>query len=154
MYEDVPCAVLFAFNIKYIMKRQLLFVGIIMALASCNRETFDDRVCRQTNEYSRTSCPKSMDKYTVLDSMVYHPDGRIMTYHYSVSDKMDVDSIYTPTMTSLFDASLLNNIRHNPGLKELKEHKITFSYIYASRTNGTVYMTFTYAPDRYVSVSK
>lgn len=95
-----------------------------------------------------------MDKYTVLDSMVYHPEGRIMSYYYSVSDKMDADSIYTASMKDLFDASLLNNIRHNPGLNELKEHAVTFSYIYSSKTCGTVYMSFIYGPDMYEPVAR
>lgn len=129
-------------------KTFLMACGIILA-ASCVRENLDEKIYRQTREYTRTSCPKQMDQYTVLDSMVYIPGSRTMVYHYAVSDKMDVDSVYTSEMINLFDANLLNNIRQNPGLNELKEHAVTFQYIYASQANGSAYMTFTYAPEDY-----
>lgn len=90
-----------------------------------------------------------MDKYTVLDSMAYHSTDRMMVYHYSVSDKMDVDSVYTSSMIDLFDTNLLNNIRQNPGLNELKQHAVTFRYVYSSKTRGIKYMSFTYAPEDY-----
>lgn len=136
------------------MKQLFLLACTVILLLACKRETMDDRICKQTREHTEKSCPKRMDAYTVLDSMVYHPTERMMTYHYSVSDKMDVDSIYTTGMKDLFDASLLNNIRHNAGLNELKQHAVTFSYIYSSQTRGRVYMTFTYTPDDYASQTK
>lgn len=126
----------------------------IVLLTACKRETMDDRICRQTREYTRTSCPKRMDEYTVLDSMAYSADGRTMSYYYSVSGKMDVDTLYTSAMKGLFDTSLLNNIRHNPGLNELKEHDVTFRYTYYSRTNGDVYMSFRYTPDQYMPMAR
>lgn len=131
------------------MKKLIFFACAIMLFAACKRESLDNKIFRQTQEFTKTSCPKRMDKYTVLDSMVYHPIDRMMVYHYSVSDNMDVDSVYTSSMIDLFDTNLLNNICQNPGLNELKQHAVTFRYVYSSKTNGVKYMSFTYAPEDY-----
>ncbi len=131
------------------MRKLILSACAIMLVAACKRESLDDKIFRQTQEFTKNSCPKQMDKYTILDSMVYHPTGRVMVYHYSVSDKMDVDSVYTSSMIDLFDTNLLNNICQNPGLNELKQHAVTFRYIYSSKTRDVEYMSFTYAPEDY-----
>ncbi len=129
---------------------KLLFLACSIALlTACNRLSLDDKIYQQTRDYTKASCPKRMDQYTVLDSMVYVSANRTMVYHYSVSDKMDVDSVYTAQMIDLFDTNLLNNLRQNPGLNELKEHAVTFHYMYTSQTNGKKYMSFTYTPDQY-----
>ncbi len=131
------------------MNRFLILICSAALLTACNRLSLDDKIYQQTRDYTKTSCPKRMDQYTVLDSMVYVSASRTMVYHYSVSDKMDVDSVYTTQMIDLFDTNLLNNVRQNPGLNELKEHAVTFHYIYSSQTNGKEYMSFTYTPDKY-----
>ncbi len=132
------------------MGKPSVFLAIVLVLLSaCIRESKDERISRQTREYSQKSCPKRMDQYTVLDSMKYIPTGRTMVFFYSVSDRMDVDSVYSTELLDVFDVNLLNNIRQNPGLVELKEHAVTFRYIYSSQTTGKEYMVFNYTPEKY-----
>lgn len=131
------------------MKNIVLLLLIISMSVSCNREGMDERIRRQAQEFTESSCPKPMDKYTMLDSLVYDIEGRIMKYHYSMSGKMDTSSVYNSEMLALFHANLLDNIRQNTGLVELKEHGVTFSYSYTSSTNSTEYMSFTFAPQDY-----
>ena len=85
----------------------------------------------------------------MLDSMVYDTEGRIMKYHYSMSGLMDSTSFYTSDMKALFYANLLDNIRQNTGLIELKEHGVTFQYHYLSSTGSEQYMEFTFGPEDY-----
>lgn len=132
------------------MKKILFHLLLATAfLASCNRESKDERFCRQAREFTKTSCPKPMDQYTVLDSLVYSIESKTMMYHYSVSGLMDTVSVYNSEMLSLFHSNLLENIRHNIGLIELKQHAVTFHYRYVSSTGKTEYMSFTFTPKDY-----
>ena len=93
---------------------------LLLALVSCSHESKSDRICLQARNFTKNSCPKQMDEYTVLDSLVYDTEGRMMSYYYSVSRKLDVDSIYNSKLLSVFHANLLDNIRQNIRLHELK----------------------------------
>lgn len=90
-----------------------------------------------------------MDEFTVLDSLVYEPETRVMSYYYSVSGRLDTDSVYNSKLISLFHINLLDNIRQNVGLLELKEHATTFRYIYYSSVNTKEYMSFIFTPEDY-----
>ena len=131
------------------MKNLVLSFLAISMLVSCNRESKDEKISRQAREFTEASCPKPMDEYTMLDSLVYDTEGRIMKYHYSMSGKMDTSSVYNSEMLALFHANLLNNIKQNMGLVELKKHGVTFSYSYTSSTNSTKYMNFVFTPKDY-----
>ncbi len=136
------------------MKKAILLACATVMLVACIRMSLDDKIYQHTREFTKSACPKRMDKYTMLDSMVYSRQGRVMSYYYTVSDAMDTDSIYTSKIRDIFDASLINNIRQNASLTELKEHKVTFTYIYTSKATGKKYMTFTYKPEQYQTASK
>ena len=131
------------------MMKQILSILALFLVMACNHESKDERISRQAREFTKTSCPKPMDEYTVLDSLVYVPDGKVMTYYYSVSDRMDTDSVYDSKMLDVFHTSLLSNIRQNTGLLELKEHSVTFKYVYSSSTNDKIYMSYIFAPCDY-----
>lgn len=90
-----------------------------------------------------------MDEYTIFDSLVYTQEGKVMSYFYSVSDRMDSDSVYTSAMLDVFHTDLLNNVRQNIGLHELREHGVTFRYVYSSKTTHKQYMSFEYTPEDY-----
>jgi hypothetical protein len=90
-----------------------------------------------------------MDTYTVLDSIVYAMEDKTMSYYYSVSDKLDNDSIYTDVFLNVFHTDLLNNLRDNIGLVELKQNYARFKYIYYSSTSKKEYMSFCFEPEMY-----
>jgi hypothetical protein len=131
------------------MKKSMLSILLISLLVGCRHETRDEKYQRQAREFTESSCPKPMDKYTVLDSLVYDIEGRVMRYHYSVSGVMDTASAYNSEMRALFHTNLLDNIRQNTGYIELKEHEVTFQYCYHSSTDTIVYMNFIFAPHDY-----
>ena len=134
------------------MNRTLLFACLAATVLACRHETLDEKICRQTRDFTQQSCPRPMDPYTVLDSMVYVPGTRTMSYHYSMSGKMDTSSVYNEAMKDMFYTDLLDNIRQNPGLNELKEHGVTFRYVYSSgKDASTEYMSFTYPPADYTT---
>lgn len=131
------------------MKKLFYSFIALVALCSCGYESADERICRQAQEFTKASCPKPMDEYTVLDSLVYTPKDKVMSYYYTVSDLMDTDSVYTSAMLDIFNTDLLNNVRQNIGLHELREHCVTFRYVYSSKTTHKQYMTFEYASKDY-----
>lgn len=90
-----------------------------------------------------------MDEYTQLDSLVYVQKGRVMTYYYSVSGRLDTDSVYNSDLIDAFHTSLLANIKQNTGLIELKDHSVTFRYNYSSSTKDKEYMSFIFSPGDY-----
>ena len=139
---------LYVYNLCY-MKNIIRSILIMSLLVSCNHETMDEKIKRQAQEFTESSCPKPMDKYTMLDSLVYTPDVRMMCYHYSVSRLMDTTSVYTSEMLDIFHGNLLDNIRSNTGLIDLKRHGITFRYRYTSSTDTTEYMNFIFTPEDY-----
>ena len=124
-------------------------LAISLLLVACLQETTEERLCRQAREFTKASCPKPMDTYTMLDSLVYDRHQRTMRYHYSVSGRMDADSIYNGEMLNVFHTDLLSNICHNTGLTELKEHGVRFNYLYVSSTTGREYMSFIFTPEDY-----
>jgi hypothetical protein len=90
-----------------------------------------------------------MDNYTVLDSMVYNPSETTMSYYYSVSEKLDNDSVYNDIFINVFYTDLLNNLNDNIGLIELKKNNVHFRYIYYSSTTKKTYMNFMFKPEDY-----
>jgi hypothetical protein len=126
----------------------ILFCGAIL-FTGCNNLSNDERICMQTRKYTIENCPLRMDQYTMLDSMVYHIDGKVMSYHYSLSGVMDTDSIHNSTTYNAFHDMLLNNILQNTGLHELRQHNVSFQYIYISSTTGKEYMRLNFTPSDY-----
>lgn len=133
------------------MKKTLsaFLLALSMLFVACLQESADERIRRQAREFTRTSCPKPMDAYTTLDSLVYDIEHRTMLYHYSLSGRMDADSIYTSEMLNVFHEDLMDNICRNTGLIELRQHGVTFRYIYVSSTTGREYMSFIFRPEDY-----
>lgn len=131
------------------MKNSVLLIFVISLFASCNHESKDEKIKRQAQEFTQSSCPKPMDKYTMLDSLVYDIEGRVMTYYYSVSGILDSNSVYSSEFLAEFHSNLLDNIQYNAGLVDLKKHAVTFRYNYASSTSSKVYMSFTIGPSTY-----
>lgn len=132
---------------KKIFIVSVLFLSVLGS--SCKHEGIHERIARQSREFTERSCPKRMDTYTVLDSIVYVMEDKTMSYYYSVSDKLDNDSIYTDVFLNVFHTDLLNNIRENIGLVELKQNYVRFKYIYYSSTSKKEYMSFCFEPEMY-----
>ena len=132
---------------KKILIVSVCFLSIISS--SCKHEGIHERIAWQSREFTERSCPKRMDTYTVLDSIVYAKEDKTMSYYYSVSDKLDNDSIYTDVFLNVFHTDLLNNLRDNIGLVELKQNYVRFKYIYYSSTSKKEYMLFCFEPEMY-----
>lgn len=122
---------------------------LTISTISCLHENIHERIARQTSDFCRASCPKQMDNYTVLDSMVYNPSETTMSYYYSVSEKLDNDSVYNDIFINVFYTDLLNNLNDNIGLIELKKNNVHFRYIYYSSTSKKIYMNFMFKPEDY-----
>lgn len=132
------------------MKKVVLVLLGLVSMVSCFHESLDEKIARQTRDYTKRSCPKVMDKYTILDSMVYTIASKRMTYYYSLSGVMDNDSVFSSELLNIFHADLLSNLKNNMGLHELKNNDVSFSYQYYSSTKeGHRYMSFDFSPIDY-----
>ena len=131
------------------MQKYLYILILITFIVACSHETIDKKIWRQASEFTKNSCPKPMDEYTILDSLVYSEKERVMSYHYSVSSLMDTTAVYTTELLNIFHSNLLDNIKQNVRLMELKQHGVTFRYTYVSSTDAREYMSFLFTPEDY-----
>ena len=131
------------------MSRYIIYIMCVLLYTSCSHERIHEKFSRQAKEYTKKMCPLPMDQYTMLDSLVYNPSQTTLTYHYSVSDLLDNDSIYTDAFRGIFHTKLLDNILNNVGLIELKENNVSFRYIFYSSTTQQQFMQFFYTSEEY-----
>ncbi len=119
----------------------LQYAIVTLILVSCmKRESYDDRTAREMQEYSQTQCPRRIDPYTILDSIVYNADSKELSHYYSVQDTLDNENVYTEDVCREFRNKLLSNIRNSIGMKTYKEHGVTFTYIYRSDKFNRIYL--------------
>lgn len=101
------------------------------------------------SNYSKTQCPRRIDPYTVLDSIVYSVDSKELIHYYTVQDSLDNEDVYTDELCNEFRENLLTNIRNSIGLKTYKAHGITFAYQYQSVRSNRVYMDIKFSSSEY-----
>ena len=94
-----------------------------------------------------------MDKWTMLDSIVYSVPEHALIHYYTVEGTLDEDTLYQNTseqgIASVMDGLLLENLRTSIPLKDYKEEGIIFRYTYYSKKNGQVVLDFRYTPEDY-----
>ena len=72
------------------MKRLFLFLPLLLlTLFSCRQSSFDDQCAEQAEEFTEKQCPKKISEGVVLDSMTYSKTLRCLSYHYTLSGKVD-----------------------------------------------------------------
>lgn len=133
------------------MKNTILLLAAVVMLCACH-QTLDERIEKETQDYTRKECPKRLDPYTVLDSLTYtfNDSMRVHACYYSLSDMLDTDSVYNSDVVEGFRENVLNDIRTNLNYRRLREHGVTFAYHYRSATNPEKeYVQLTFTPEDY-----
>ncbi len=107
--------------------------------------SFDKQLVAAASEISKT-CPIMADQYTRLDNAVALPDNTLQ-YNYTLvgTSKSEVD---LNTVKKYVEPTILNNVRTNPDMKSLREHKVTFVYAYKDKEGVFVYK-FSVTPAMY-----
>ena len=123
----------------------LLSVAAIV-LASCHKQTFDERVTEDVRHFNEKEAPKQIDPYTSFDSMRYDKETLTVSYFYTVEGDADSEELFASTEIEM---ELLKNLRNSIQLKPHKEHGLNFHYRYISATRGTPLLDVTFAPEEY-----
>jgi len=109
---------------KYIILALFLF----LFLASC-QENFDKRLQREAQEITRTKCPQEPSPGERLDSIVYAPASRVLSFYYTESPTNEAILL---GRTTLLRANLVAQLIADVNYKEVKDKGITFRYVYMS----------------------
>ncbi|MBQ9559908.1 MAG: hypothetical protein IJ762_02335 [Bacteroidaceae bacterium] len=117
-----------------------------MALASCHKQTFDERVMEDVNHFNEKEAPKQIDLYTSFDSMRYEKETQTVSYFYTISGDADSEELFA---SKEIEMELLKNLRNSIQLKPHKEHGMQFHYRYISNEHGTPLLDVTFTPDDY-----
>ena len=87
-----------------------------------------------------------VDSDTRLDNAVALPDN-VFQYNYTVinyvKEELDIEKL-----KNTVSPGILNNIKTNPGLKNLRDNKVTMSYLYKDK-EGVFLFSLEYKYDDY-----
>lgn len=114
------------------MKKYLFIFALSLMVSACDFEDFDKRSEREAKEFTEKQCPRKVDKFTTLDSMIYDIPTKTLEYYYTLSGDLDNDSIFTLGIWNDFQQMLLEDVTNSVELKRYKEHNVNFSYRYFS----------------------
>ena len=133
------------------MKKVLAVVclGALVLLGGCRRETKDEKFKRDFEQFTTKECPKYVDPCTRLDSACYDIESRTLSYHYTVQDMLDDESIYTEELTGMFHDDILKELKSSIQMKVYKDEGITFHYDYYSTTTGKKLLDMTVTQEEY-----
>lgn len=119
---------------KWQLTLTMLACGGICACQS----NFDKRLAKEAKDFTTGNCPQEVEAGTVLDSLTYDQQKNIYSLHYSVSCSNEQA---LREKGNMMHQLLLNELRNNVSYKEVKDHRVTFRYIYRSQQNHTIVYT-------------
>lgn len=102
--------------------------------SSC-QQNFDERMQHEAEEFTKSNCPQEPEAGTRLDSVAYSPKLKTYTMYYSLSATNE--ALYRE-QSALLHYMLRQRLIDNTDYKEVKDHRVTFAYVYRSQTTGTV----------------
>ena len=123
---------------KKIIRSLVLLLTFGIFVTSC-QEDFNHRLQREAREFTESSCPQEVEAGNVLDSMSFNPVTQTYGLYYSVNAENEQ---VLRASSRLLHLKLLNILVANTDYKEVKEHGVTFKYVYRSKqTSSIVYQT-------------
>ena len=121
----------------------------LFVCSACKRESKDEKFQRDFQQFTQKECPKFVDPCTRLDSACYDIGGRTISYHYTVQDDLDNDSIYTEELKDAFRDNIMKGLKNSIPMKPYKDESITFHYDYRSITTGKMLLELTFTKEDY-----
>lgn len=123
---------------KRIFSAPALAVGALLCLTACH-EDFDKRLSREAREYTDAHCPWEPEAGTRMDSVAYDVITQTYSVYYTLAPENEAA---LRSNLPLLRQMLLRELRDNVDYRELKDHRVTFGYVYRSaQGGGTVYAT-------------
>lgn len=113
-----------------------IFSYLILCLSvfSC-QESFDQRLERETMEFTRKHCPQRQDDYTCLDSMTYEPSSRTIVFWHTLSNMETAglsESLFVEN-DSILRNFLVERLREDTQWQSCKDADVNFRYVYRSK---------------------
>ena len=121
----------------------------MIVCAACKHETKDERFKSDFEQFTRKECPKFIDPCTRLDSACYDISTRTLSYHYTVQEALDDETIYTEEVIDAFHENILKGLKNSIQLKTYKDEGITFCYDYYSITTRKMLLKLTFTKEDY-----
>lgn len=129
------------------MKKYTLLIAIlILTITSC-QESKNKAFERAAEEYTKY-CPREIDSFTQIDSMVYNSHSNTNTYYYTITG--DADN--SDSIRNIIDAQremIIEGIISSIDLKPYKDFGTTFEFIYSSRKVPSMHFSIRVSPDIY-----
>ncbi len=108
-------------------------------------DTFDRALMTVASEINK-SCPIMVDNATRLDNAIALP-GKTLQYNYTLINMLK-DSVDTNKLKNSIEPILINYIKTNPGMKDMRDQNTTLKYYYKDMT-GKYLFTITVKPEQY-----
>ena len=115
----------------------ILFLVMLWAFTSC-QERKADFFEREAREYTEKNCPQMLDKYTILDSVVYvrEKDGAgDLVQYYTLNLNEEARNELMNQLGELAEMNL-TAVRNSIVFAKHKEEGVSFTYIYHDATTG------------------
>ena len=119
--------------------------------SACTKESFGEKMVRETEENTKKLCPMEVDNFTMLDSMSFDIDKHTLTYYYSLHDALDYDSLYSDDVVAAHRNTLIRDIKNSVTLKDVKNEKVNFTCIYLSASTGKTLLKYEIQASEYAS---
>lgn len=132
------------------MKTPILLLVLSAALlGACRQETFEERCAREAREFTEKQCPRRLDPFTMMDSIVYDRSSRTVLYFYTLDGLMDVKVSFMQKLHDELQKLLIENVVNSTELKQHKESKMNFAYKYFSKSSGDLLFEVRVTPEDY-----
>jgi hypothetical protein len=109
------------------------------------KPAFDKAMVDIANEINKT-CPIMVDNATRLDNSIALPNN-VFQYNYTLV-MMVKDSINLNDLRNYLEPRILNDVKTNPGMKFIRDNKVTVNYSYKDMT-GVNLFTISVSPEQY-----
>lgn len=114
-------------------------IGFVVAYSlsySLFSTSVEDKIGKLVIEMSK-SCPKMMDEFTRLDSVVSPKNSRTIKYCYTLSG-IDTDSLDLNVVRSNLRGVIIDGIKTSPEMKDLKDNDVLFDYLYFGKNKKKI----------------
>lgn len=113
------------------MKKIVLGVFSVLMLTAC-QETMDERCAREAREYTEKKCPAKIIDGVTIDSLVFYPKSRTLTYYYTADGVIDnAEALKEYDLRGM----MLKELKNSTAMKDYKEAGYNFGYVYYSTKN-------------------
>lgn len=130
------------------MKKILAIYSFVLCLifSHCtNTEAIDNKALKVVTQFNE-KCPMMIDAETRMDGIEIKGKNTIV-YNYTLIN-LRVENVDTSKFNSALRPGIINTIKTNADLDELKRIKSSFEYRYKDRENKFIY-SFVITPDDY-----